>query len=81
MLAWIFLFVVLGGVGKLIYDIQQQKTKGVIGIKSKTQTEYSQEFETQVREVIIKTLKTKPKKRKPKSVEEWEEEIDLGGYE
>lgn len=81
MLAWIFLFVVLSGVGKLIYDIQQQKTKGVIGIKPKTQTEYSQEFETQVREVIIKTLKTKPKKRKPKSVEEWEEEIDLGGHE
>jgi CDGSH-type Zn-finger protein len=27
MLAWIFLFVVLAGVGKLVYDIQQKKNK------------------------------------------------------
>jgi hypothetical protein len=42
---------------------------GTIGTKPKTQTDYQNEH------------KTKFKKRKAKSVKEWEDEIDLGGEE
>ena len=53
--------------------------------KPKTQTDYarehSKEFESEVKNVIITTLKEKHKKRKPKTTKEWEDEFDLGGHE
>lgn len=54
--------------------------------KPKTQTDYQnehgKEFEAEVKSVIVKTLKEKQnKKRKPKSVKDWEDNFDLGGHE
>ena len=51
--------------------------------KPKTQTDYerehSKEFESEVKNVIINTLKEKSKKRKPKTIKDWEDEFDIGG--
>ena len=53
--------------------------------KPKTQSDYarehSKEFEAEVKNVIITTLKEKQKKRKPKTTKDWEDEFDLGGHE
>jgi hypothetical protein len=54
-------------------------------LKPKTQSDYarehSKEFEAEVKNVIITTLKEKQKKRKPKTTKDWEDEFDLGGHE
>jgi hypothetical protein len=51
MLAWIFLFVVLAGVGKLVYDIQQKKNKP-------TQTEDGFDKDTLQKLAGIKPIET-----------------------
>ena len=51
-------------------DEMNQIVMGTIGSKPKTQADYQKEHKKPV-----------TKKRKPKKVEDWENEIDLGGHE
>jgi hypothetical protein len=73
------------GVISMLKQINRLPVMGTIGSKPKTQTDYarehSKEFEVEVKNVIISTLKEKQKKRKPKTVADWEDNFDLGGHE
>ena len=81
----IFAILSVFGAIDMFKQINKLPDMGTIGSKPKTQTDYarehSKEFEAEVKNVIITTLKEKRKKRKPKTVSDWEDNFDLGGHE